>query len=148
MADNVWGVVSATANTPSGFINLKLIDNGDTPQTFSLATAGVTGQTVRVSAGQLAKGQTAKTYVANILLTGSPQTIALGTVTTGKTQILTDIMISTSSTASLDIRLQAAAIDIFRAYVKDVAPIAAPGIETQPTGTTTQALTLDRKSVV
>lgn len=68
--------------------------------------------------------------------------VALWTVTAAKTLTFTDLMMSTDSAAQMDMRLQAAGADIFRQFMRDLAPIQLPGIETQPNASSGQAVTL------
>lgn len=102
---------------------------------------------LRVSAGFVAPGQTAKQYVGKqATATGATTTVTLETVTTGKTFYVTDLYIGSDSASgaatTLDIRLQAAGADVFRAPVHNLTPIACQGIETQPFATSGQVVTL------
>lgn len=103
-----------------------------------------TGAVQRVNAGGMAPGQTAKQYTGKIALSNSViTTITLETVTAGKTFYITDLYLSADGTQVMDMRLQAAGVDIFRAIVKgDTAPLQMAGIETQPFGAAGQVVTL------
>jgi len=106
--------------------------------------AGVVG---KVSAGFMAAGQTAKQYVGKVATSATlAVTAPLETVTAGKTLFLTDMLFATDSPSgaatTLDVRVQAAGVDIFRCGVHNIAPISMPGIETQPFATSGQAVTV------
>jgi hypothetical protein len=98
--------------------------------------------TLKVNPGGLAVGQTLKTYVARITAGAGITTLALWTVTAGKTLYVTDIFIDSDGAAMKDIRLQAAAVDIWRQQVRDLVPCRSPAIETQPQAAAAQAVTL------
>ena len=108
---------------------------------------GVTphGMVQRISAGFMGPGQTAKQYVGKQALSATlTTTVTLETVTAGKTFYITDILIisDVASSTTIDVRLQAAGADIFRAGVHSLAPIDMTGIETQPFATAGQLVTL------
>lgn len=105
------------------------------------------GSVLRVNAGFMAPGQTAKQYTGKqATSTTVATTVALETVTAGKTFYITDLLIMTDSASgaatTLDVRLQAAATDIFRGGCHNLAPIDMSGIETQPFAAAGQAVTL------
>jgi hypothetical protein len=74
--------------------------------------------------------------------TSAVLSVALTTVTALKTWILTDILLTCDAAAQVLVRLQAAGADIFRGLVRDIEPLAMPGIETQPNAGAGQAITL------
>lgn len=105
------------------------------------------GPVSKTNAGFMAPGQSAKQFVGKqATSTTVPVTVTLETVTTGKTFYITDIYIASDSAqgaaTTVDCRIQAAGVDIFRAGVHNLSPIDLPGIETQPFGTTGQIVTL------
>lgn len=82
---------------------------------------------------------------SQVPITGTlPKISSTVTGTPGKTLYLTDIFASTDAkaevTTTLDFRLQAAGVDIFRSALHALQPIELPGIETQPFATTGQAV--------
>ena len=100
----------------------------------------------RMSAGFMAPGQTAKQYTGYQVLSTSPTSIALETVTASKSYYITDMLIVTdypNGTGTLDIQIQAAGTPIFRGGAHNLVPIDLPGMETQPFATTGQAVTLN-----
>ncbi len=120
---------------------------GATPPAEALATypvSGLTNGTFRFNAGYSAPGQSAKTFVGKVALSGAAiTTVTLETVTALKLFVITDIFISADAGQVMDVRLQAAGVDIFRAPCKgDTAPVSLAGIETQPTATAGQLVTL------
>lgn len=105
------------------------------------------GSVLKFNAGFLAPGQTAKQFVGKqATSTTVATTVPLATVTAGKTLYVTDILIATDAASgaatTVDVRLQAAGVDIFRSGVHNLTPISSPGIETQPFATAGQAVTL------
>jgi hypothetical protein len=101
----------------------------------------------RYSAGFMSTGQSAKQYVGLVTTSASvTTTVTLETVTTGKTFYISDILITsdaaTGTSTTVDVRIQAAGTDIFRAGVHNLSPIDMTGIETQPFATSTQIVTL------
>lgn len=88
----------------------------------------------RSNAGAKAPGQTLKTFTGQSLLTASTGTIALYTVTTGKSFYITDVMLTSdvASSLNLDVRIQADGVDMLRTSVHSLAPIDFSGIESQP----------------
>lgn len=103
--------------------------------------------TQRSNAGFMAPGQTAKQYVGKqATSTTVTTTVTLETVTTGKVFCITDVLISTDSaqgaSTTIDVRIQAAGVDIIRAGVHNLAPLDMTGIETQPFATAGQVVTL------
>jgi hypothetical protein len=68
--------------------------------------------------------------------------VVLFTVTTGKTFYLTDLYLATDQTTPLDVQLQAAGAAIMNLGVSTTQPVNLPGIDTQPTATTAQAVQL------
>lgn len=111
-------------------------------------TNGVFPQPIaKVNAGFMAPGQSAKQFVGKVATsTTVVTTVTLETVTTGRTFYITDLYIAADSASgaatTVDCRIQAAGIDIFRAGAHNLTPIALPGMETQPFGTTGQIVTL------
>lgn len=106
---------------------------------------GSQGAVFRTSAGYTAPGQTAKTFIGKQALSaGGTTTINLYTVAAGKTFLITDIYLSADSAQQLsDVQIQAGGVPIFRAPVKgDTGPVQMPGIETQPTASSGQLVTL------
>ena len=103
------------------------------------------GKTLKVNAGYVAVGQSAKAYVgrqATSITAATP--ITLGTVTPGKLFIITDILISSDapSGSPMDIQIQGAGVTIFRMFVHGLTPISACGLETQPAIAAGQVITL------
>jgi hypothetical protein len=103
--------------------------------------------TQRINAGFIAPGQTAKQYVGKVATSTSvTTTVTFETVTAGKTFLITDILISSDSASgaatTIDVRIQAGGVDIFRSSVHNLTPIDAIGIETQPFGTAGQVVTM------
>jgi hypothetical protein len=97
----------------------------------------------RSTAGSVAPGQVAKLFTAKVAtITTGITTIALYTVTTGKTFYLTDVSIFTDYASPIDGSIQAAGTGIFYFGTSTTSPVSCQGIETQPTATTAQALTL------
>ncbi len=68
--------------------------------------------------------------------------VPLWTVTTDKTLYITDISISTDNPNIKEALIQAAASNIFREFVRDLAPIQMPGLESQPSASSAQAVNL------
>lgn len=157
MADNVnitpgIGAIIGTRDVGSGVEVQRVI-----PNTFSGGVATDVNTTnplpvtqtavVKVNAGFMATGQTAKQYVGKVTTsTTLATTVTLETVTAGKTYYVTDVLIMSDSSqgasTTVDVRLQAAGVDIMRAGVHNLAPIDMTGIETQPFATTGQVVTL------
>lgn len=105
------------------------------------------GSVMKTNAGFLAPGQTAKQYVGKqATSTTAATTVTMETVTAGKNYYITDILIATDAASgaatTVDVRLQAAGVDIFREGCHNLTPISAPGIETQPFATAGQSVTL------
>lgn len=103
--------------------------------------------TQRANAGFMAPGQTAKQYVGKQATSTSViTTVTLETVTAGKMFCITDILISTDAASgaatTVDTRIQAGGVDIFRTGVHNISPVIMPGIETQPFATAGQVVTL------
>jgi len=100
--------------------------------------------TQRFSAGAGALGQALKTYAGKQALSAVGVTsIPLETVTAGKTFFITDIYISHDSALVLDAQITAAGTRIFGGPCKgDTAPIQMPGMETQPSASSGQAVAL------
>lgn len=123
--------------SPNAFADGWLVD----------VTATTPGVVQKTNAGFLAAGQTAKQYVGKqSTSTTVLTTVTLETVTTGKTFYITDILVYTDSASgaatTLDIRVQAGGVDIFRSGVHNLAPIDMTGIETQPFATSGQVVTV------
>ncbi len=115
------------------------------PGTQPTAVLGIQpgqGTVQRTNAGFLAPGQTAKQYVGNVVLGVGVTTVTLETVAAGKTYIITDIFISTTSTSQIESRIQAGGADIFRGYLTQGKGIEFAGIETQPNASAGQLVTL------
>lgn len=100
------------------------------------------GSIARATAGGPAPGQVLKNYSGTVALTGSAQTIPLETVTTGFTYIITDVLITTTNASAQLLQITAAGTPIFQMHAYTSKGIEAPGIETQPTATTGQAVAL------
>jgi hypothetical protein len=101
----------------------------------------------RTTAGAMAQGQTAQVMVGKIATqTGAPTTTALFTVPAGQTLYVTDIIITSDAASgaatTIDVRIQSAAVDIFRQGMHNLAPVDACGIETQPQAAAGAAVTL------
>ena len=98
--------------------------------------------TLRVNAGAVAPGQSLKVYAGTVsVATGA--TVALETVAAGKTFYVTDISIGGNTATQFLAQIQAAGITIANAYVKgDTAPWVEDGIESQPSASSGQAVTL------
>ena len=97
----------------------------------------------RVSAGFMAPGQSAKSYVGKqSTSTTAVTTITLETVTSGKTYYLTDVSIFTDQTTPIDGSIQSAGIPIYYFGVSTTAPVQMAGMETQPYGTSGQLVAL------
>jgi hypothetical protein len=98
---------------------------------------------LRVTAGGIAPGQTAKTFTGKVALSGGgATTVSLYTVTTGKTLIITDIYLSTDGAQDIGVQIQAAGTAVFYILCRDSAPCQMPGMDTGPIGTTGQAMTI------
>ena len=88
--------------------------------------------TLRINAGGAAAGQSLKTYVGTQSLAAGA-TIALETVTPGKTFYITDVYVGSNTATVFPVTIQAGATPIFQGFCKgDTGPISIPGIETQP----------------
>ncbi|GAC1406107.1 MAG: hypothetical protein NVSMB60_25800 [Mycobacterium sp.] len=138
MAPLTYASALAQYNIPSLLASLLSGQNPDGTPTASVQ---------RVNAGFMATGQTAKQYVGKVATsTTLTTTVAIETVTAGKNFYITDLVMNTDSasgaTTTLDVRLQAAGVDIFRAGIHNLAPLDLAGIETQPFATSGQAVTL------
>lgn len=98
------------------------------------------GSTIRTNAGGPAAGQSNKSYTGSTsVATGA--TVALETVAAGKTLYITDITVYANTATPFTVAIQAAGVTIWQAYCKgDTGPIQVAGIETQPTGTSGQAI--------
>lgn len=109
-----------------------------------LTTLPLLASVQRVSAGLAAPGQSIKTFNFKQATSASLiTTISFYTVAIGKTFALTDVAIySDGATLCPDVQVQAAGTVIFRGNVRDISPIQMPGIESQATATSGQALTL------
>lgn len=104
-----------------------------------LATSG----TQRVTCGGPAPGQAAKVYTGTITLTGLTQIVPLETVGTGRTYYATDIIITTTNAAAILVQLASNGIpSLMQAHVNSTKGIEALGIETQPTATTGQVVSI------
>lgn len=123
----------------SGTVTVNVTKNQGGPAPEAYGTVSVQ----KVNAGFLAPGQTAKsaqgTQATSTTLTTS---VPLWTVTAGKTLYITDIAIYSDNAVQIAVQIRAATVPIFRARVRDLAPIQLPGIETQYFGTTGQAIDL------
>lgn len=119
---------------------LSSVDKGD--GTSALEISPLQGGVIRTNAGGPAPGQANKVYSGTIsIATGA--TVALETVAAGKTFYVTDIYIGANTATQFLVQIQAAAVGVFFAYCKgDTGPVQMPGIETQPTGSAGQAITL------
>ncbi len=138
-SDGTTGQVQAGI-IPYGATGYPLATNSD----GSLTIQPVTAATFRVNAGSAAIGQTLKIFTYKVALSASATTTqTLETVTAGKTFYITDIFLSHDSAAVIDVRIQAAGVDIFRAPPKgDTAPVQMAGIESQPSATAGQLVTV------
>lgn len=86
----------------------------------------------RMTAGGLAPGQTLKTFNSSGGVSiNAGATVALYTVTTGKTLLISDLEISTDSTIPVLWQLKAGAVVIQEGFITNTAPLSAIGIETQ-----------------
>lgn len=102
-----------------------------------------TGDAVRTNAGSVAQGQTLKTFTGRTTLSASVTTTqALYTVTAGKVFYVTDVYFASTQAAELDIQIQAAGATIFRCSCFATSPVEYPGIESQPSATSAQAVTI------
>lgn len=110
---------------------------------YAMPTVPTQGSVQRVTAGLAAPGQSVKSFVGKqASSTIAVTSVALETVTPGKTFIITDIMIGTDSNTAQDVMITAAGIVIFRAHCSTTASIQMAGMETQPNATTGQAVVL------
>lgn len=112
------------------------------PTKAALQTSPVQGATGRITAGGPAPGQVLKNYTGTVTLSASAQSVALETVTTGRSYLITDIMLTQDDTLANLVTIQAAGVAIVTAHV-NTAGFPAPGIESQPTATTGQAVTFN-----
>lgn len=120
----------------------RVLDNLD--GTITPYVAPNLGAVFRSNAGGPAPGQSNKTYTGKQATSATvATTITLETVAAGKTLYITDIYVSYDDAAPHDTRLQAGGVDIFRCVPKgDTAPIQMPGIETQPSASAGQVVTI------
>ena len=111
-------------------------------QPVSVAAAAGAAGVMRVNAGGPGPGQSNKTFTGNVsIATGA--TVALETVATGKTLYITDISLTSNTATPFLVQIQAGGVTIWQGYVKgDTGPIELPGLETQPTASAGQAVTL------
>lgn len=121
---------------------LAMLISGEKPDGTALATVG------KFNAGFMALGQSAKQFVGKVTTknAGGAVVQAIQTVSAGKTFYITDIFMNTdaaSATSLLDVTIKAASTPIFQANCHSLSPISVPGIETQPFGTTGQAIALE-----
>jgi hypothetical protein len=152
------GTTSATVNPSSQQVNLSAIPTGaatlPVPVTarkiYRSKASGVDGFQQLVTT---LNDNTTTTYTDNtadgslgvqvpLRNTSAQLTISLWTVTSGKTWILTDLLVTCDAAAQVLFRLQAAGADIFRGLVRDIEPLEMPGMETQPNASSTQAVTI------
>jgi hypothetical protein len=107
------------------------------------------GSIQKESAGFVAPGQTAHTWVGKVAAAvGTPTSLILYTVPTGKLFILTDVFISHDTAAALDTQIQRNTGMALRIACKgDTAPFSAPGFETQTFFNEGETLTLVLPSV-
>ncbi len=94
----------------------------------------------RMTAGFAAAGQTIKQATGNLSVNAVSATAPINTVTAGKTYYITDMSFTTDSSTAIDVQVQAAGVTIFETHVISTAPCVAVGMETQPFGTTGQAV--------
>lgn len=110
---------------------------------FEAVASTSTSNVQRVTSGGLAAGQTQRTFVGSTpTITTGATSVALGTVTSGKTLYITDVIITTDQTAPLDVQIQAAAVAIYRAAVSAGAGNSGD-LVTAVKGTSLQAITLN-----
>jgi len=111
--------------------------------TYALEVAPGQGSTIRSTAGGPAPGQAAKNYSGTATLsTSAATTIPLETVTTGRTYLITDIVITTTSAAAILAQILANGLQIFGSHINGTKGIEAPGLETQPSATAGQVVSL------
>jgi hypothetical protein len=152
------GTTSATVNPSSQQVNLSAIPVGaatlPVPVTarkiYRSKAGGIDGFQQLVTT---LNDNTTTTYTDNtadgslgvqvpLRNTSAQLTIALWTVTSGKTWILTDLLVTCDASSQVLFRIQAAGADIFRGLVRDIEPLEMPGMETQPNASSTQAVTI------
>lgn len=110
---------------------------------FEAVASTATNNVQRVTSGGLAAGQIKRTYVGSTpTSTVAVTSVALSTVTAGKTLYITDVIITTDQTAPLDVQIQAAAVAIYRAAISAGAGNSG-NLVTAITGASTQAITLN-----
>lgn len=115
-------------------------DNGD--GTGNLIIQPGQGTIARSTAGGPAPGQVLKNYTGTVTLSGSSQTIPLETVTAGRSYLITDVVVTSTNASAILVQITAAGAPIFQAHANSTKGIEAPGIESQPTATTGQAVAL------
>jgi hypothetical protein len=152
------GTTSATVNPSSQQVNLSAIPTGAATlpvavtarKIYRSKASGIDGFQQLVTT---LNDNTTTTYTDNtadgslgvqvpLRNTSAQLTISLWTVTSGKTWILTDLLVTCDAAAQVLFRLQAAGADIFRGLVRDIEPLEMPGMETQPNASSTQAVTI------
>jgi hypothetical protein len=132
-------------NSETRVIRYKDMGDGTFAQVVAAVSVGTPTSTAvqRVSAGFMAPGQTAKTYTGKqVSSTTVATSVALETVTAGKTYYITDIYLTTDATIIQDVKIRAAGVTIFNAGVQSNGPVDMAGMETQPYGTTGQLVDL------
>lgn len=95
-----------------------------------------------MTAGGPAAGQIAKNYNGLTALAAGTQNIPVETVTVSRMYLITDITVTTTSTAALLFQIQSNGVTIFQAHVNQTKGIEAIGIETQPFCTSGQPVTI------
>lgn len=95
---------------------------------------------IKVSAGFMAPGQSAKNTAGNLSVNAVSATVPINTVTAGKTFYITDMSLTSDSTTAIDVQIQAGGVVIFETHVINTAPCVAMGMETQPFATSGQAV--------
>ncbi|GAC1373742.1 MAG: hypothetical protein NVSMB4_00650 [Acidimicrobiales bacterium] len=105
-------------------------------------TTGVVVSTLKSTAGGPGIGQSLKNFSGTVnIATGA--TVALETVTPGKTFYITDITIYANTGVVFTVAINAAGVAVFSAFCKgDTGPVQVAGIESQPSASSTQAVTL------
>lgn len=149
-ADNVIEGVDASGTVPlgnplsiAGFdgTNVQRVKT-DTGGRLSL-TQDAAASPLRVTAGGPALGQTIKAFSSSggVSINAGATAISYA-VTTGKTLYITDIDISTDSTAAILVQLKAGAAVIGEKFISTTAAWEMVGIESQPTIGSAVVLTL------
>jgi hypothetical protein len=136
---------NASGNTAQKIKRVRGLSLDANTAALVVSMADASGNTVtslKTTAGGPGAGQAAKNYSGLVTLTGSAQTIAIETVTAGRTYYISDIVATSTNASAILLQIQAAGAPIFQAHINATKGIEALGIETQPFAATGQAVTL------